>query len=117
MILFRISLVCLLVSVGCHRQPSGKVLGKPPLGDLKTVLAVRAGDTPSLVTLTGAMVEKCPEAGCWFRLQDRTGVIRVSTKSAGFVVVNIPLESQLTVAGRIVTQGDEIEIEATGLRY
>jgi len=63
------------------------------------------------------MLEKCPVAGCWFRLQDRTGIIKVDTKLAGFVVVNVPLESKVTVAGKVAADGDQIVIEATGIRY
>jgi uncharacterized protein YdeI (BOF family) len=112
-------LVVLLVSLlvaGCHR-PQGKVLGKLPAGNVRTILAIRAGDTPPQVTISGSMVEKCPVAGCWFRLSDDTGTIKVDTKSAGFVVAEIPLETKMTVAGRIVESGDEVVIEATGVRY
>ncbi len=101
---------------GCHK-PHGTVLGKAPKGEPTTILAVRAGDTPQQVTLSGVMVEKCPEAGCWLRLQDSTGTIKVDTKSAGFVVVNVPLETKITVSGKIVNEGDEVLIEASGLRY
>ncbi len=59
----------------------------------------------------------CPVAGCWFRLRDGTGVIKVDTKSAGFVVVNLPLGIPMTVAGKAVAEGDEVMIEATGIRY
>ena len=106
----------LLTLAGCHRQP-GKVLGTAPSGEVRTVLAVRAGDTPPKVTLSGKMVEKCPVAGCWFRLQDATGTIKVDTRTAGFVVTELPLETKLTVAGKIADTGDEVVIEATGLRY
>jgi len=63
------------------------------------------------------MIEKCPIAGCWFRLRDNTGVIKVDTKSAGFVVVNVPLESRVTVAGKVIINGDDVMLEATGIRY
>ncbi len=113
---FLICLVLATVAVGCHK-PQGKVLGKAPATEPRTILAVRAGDTPSQVTLSGVMIEKCPIAGCWFKLRDDTGIIKVDTKSAGFVVVNVPLETKLTVAGKIVTEGNEITLEATGVRY
>lgn len=110
------SLVFLLLVAGCH-QPEGTVLGKPPKGEPRTILAVKAGDTPPQVTLSGVMIEKCPVAGCWFRLRDRTGIIKVDTKSAGFVVVNLPLETKVTVAGKVGADGNEVALEATGLRY
>jgi len=106
----------LFVITGCHR-PTGKVLGKSPVGDTRTVLAVRAGDTPPVVTLVGTMTEKCPVSGCWFRLTDGTGTIKVDTQAAGFVVAELPLETKMTVAGKIVESGDEIIIEASGVRY
>ena len=109
-------LMVLLLAAGCG-QREGKVLGKAPRGEPRSIVAVQAGDTPPQVTIQGVMIEKCPVAGCWFRLRDRTGTIKVDTKSAGFVVVDLPLDSQLTVAGKVVPDGKEVALEATGLRY
>jgi hypothetical protein len=50
-------------------------------------------------------------------LHDETGTVKVDTKNAGFVVVSVPLNSILTVAGRVMTNGTERFIEATGARY
>jgi uncharacterized protein YdeI (BOF family) len=63
------------------------------------------------------MVEKCPASGCWFRLRDQTGTIRVDTRAAGFVVTNVPLQSRITIAGKVVKRGDEKSVLASGLRY
>jgi uncharacterized protein YdeI (BOF family) len=109
-------LACVLTTAGCHKS-QGTVLGKPPKGEPRSILAVRAGDTPNQVTLNGVMVEKCPVAGCWFRLRDDTGIIKVDTKSAGFAVVNVPLETRVTITGTVVTENDEVFIAATGLRF
>jgi len=106
----------LLAASGCG-QSTGRVKGLPPKGQPRTVLAVRAGDTPQTVTLQGTLIEKCPVAGCWFRLQDETGVIKVDTKTAGFVVSEIPLQRTLTVRGKLAQDGDETILEATGIRY
>jgi uncharacterized protein YdeI (BOF family) len=113
--LYATFLLALVVS-GCHRQNS-TLLGKAPEGEIRTVLAVRAGDTPRRVTLSGIMVEKCPTAGCWLRLKDSTGIIKVDTKAAGFVVVKVPLDTHVTVMGDVVTVGDEVVVAATGLSY
>lgn len=101
---------------GCKGE-KGKVLGKAPSGKAYNVVAVRAGDTPGTVTLHGAIVEKCPVAGCWFYLQDATGTIKVDTKVAGFVVVDLPLQTEVTVSGKVVNENDDVSVQAAGLRY
>jgi hypothetical protein len=50
-------------------------------------------------------------------LQDSAGKIKVDTKNAAFVVVDVPLRTIVTVAGRKATNGNETFIEATGVRY
>lgn len=116
----RLILVCGLAGwvllTGCG-QPKGKVKGSPPKNDPRTILSVRAGDTPQIVTIEGTLVEKCPIAGCWFRLQDGTGLIKVDTKAAGFVITEIPLQTKLTVGGKVAQEGDETILEGTGIRY
>ncbi len=118
--------IVLAALAGC-RGESGSVLGKPPgspgsLGlhwqdSITTVSAVSALKAPmSPVTLRGTMIEKCPVAGCWFMLRDKTGIIKVDTKAAGFVVSEVPLNTEMTVAGMPVTTGER-RIAASGLRY
>ena len=111
-----VSLIGLLLASGCGKS-SGTVLGKAPKGKSDSVLSIKGGTTAPQVVLSGVMIEKCPTAGCWFRLRDGTGVIKVDTKSAGFVVVNVPLETTVTVAGKVIADGDDVQIEATGIQY
>ena len=101
---------------GCSKHQS-RTLGSPEEGSSIAITAVRRTDMDSRVVLHGTMIEKCQIAGCWFILQDDTGTIKVDTKNAGFVVVNVPLNSALAVAGRVTTNGAERIIDATGLRY
>jgi uncharacterized protein YdeI (BOF family) len=109
-------LILILIATGC-RPSSGTVLGKITDGEVRSIQSVKADGTSAPVVLQGMMIEKCPVAGCWFRLQDGTSVVKVDTKSAGFVVVDVPLKTRMTVAGKIVRNGSEVEIEATGIRY
>ena len=104
------------VGPGCQRA-EGKVLGQAPEGVPRPVLAVKAGDTPPQVSLRGTLVEKCPVAGCWFRLKDDSGVILVDTKAAGFVITEVPLNSMVTVAGKVDHVDQEVILQASGLRY
>lgn len=109
-------LVAGVLLAGCGRS-AGHVKGVAPKGEPRAILSVHSGDAPTLVTVRGKMIEKCPTAGCWFRVHDDTGVVKVDTKSAGFVVTDLPLGTEITVAGKIGHDGDETIIEATGIRY
>ena len=111
-----VCLGCVAAMISCGR-PKGRVKGAPPKGQQSSVLAVLAGDTASAVTIQGILVEKCPVAGCWFRLLDDTSLIKVDTKTAGFAVTDIPLKTVLTVSGKVAQEGNETVLEATGLRY
>ena len=106
--------------VGC-RPVGSTVLGTPPTGTPAKVAEILAANTTGLtntaVTLEGVMVEKCPVAGCWFKLRDGANVLRVDTKFAGFVVLDVPLNSQVTVSGRVAADGSERVLVASGLRY
>ena len=103
--------------VGCS-EPATRQLGTPfDDGAVATVALARQTNVDSKIILRGTIQEKCPVAGCWFVLHDSEGTIKVDTKNAGFAVVDIPLQSTITVAGRVVTNGGERFIDATGLRY
>ena len=111
-----ILLICgALLGVGCGNK--SKVLGKAPREKTSTVLAINSGDAPVKLSLEGAIMEKCPQAGCWFRLEDGTGEIKVDTKAAGFVVTEIPLNTKVKVAGKLQRVGEETQLQATGLSY
>jgi uncharacterized protein YdeI (BOF family) len=111
-----LSALGLLLLAGC--SGSGKqVLGTPPSGEPVTVAAAQAVANKQPVTVHGKMVEKCPVAGCWFMLKDDTGTIKVDTKSAGFVVLNVPVGTDVTVSGKSAANGSERMVEASGVRY
>jgi uncharacterized protein YdeI (BOF family) len=116
--LFAAGLGCIAATVvlcgGCA-APTTK-LGQEPSG-MGVQTTVRDARPSQTVSLSGVMVEKCPTSGCWFRVRDETGIIRVDTRAAGFVVTNVPLQSQITVAGKVVKRGDEKSVLASGLRY
>lgn len=101
---------------GCSRQ-GVTVLGQPPGETAVELATARLAPAGASVTLSGKMIEKCPEAGCWFVLQDGSGKARVDTKTAGFVVVEVPVNHVLTVSGTWVTNGAEVVLAATGVRY
>src|SRR5437016_2914396 len=107
--------IALLLAACAERKP--KTLGASFNGTPIQIAALKQSNVAATVVVHGAMTEKCPVAGCWFILHDQTGAIKVDTKNAGFVVVDIPLHSSLMVAGRLLTNGGEKFIDATGLRY
>lgn len=102
--------------LGCSKQKS-QTLGTKFDGVPIPVSKAREAAPETVIILHGTMTKKCPVAGCWFFLQDDTGTIKVDTKNSGFVVVDVPLNSTLTVAGRIGTNEAGRFLDATGLRY
>jgi len=109
-------LIAIMLGFGCSKRDA-LVLGQTPNGDTRTINSVKAVGPGTAVVLNGTMIEKCPVAGCWFRLRDETGIIKVDTRSAGFVVAKVPVNSKLVVSGKLVTDGDDVAIEALGIRY
>jgi uncharacterized protein YdeI (BOF family) len=106
-----------MLLAGCSEEGT-RVLGKPFAEQATAnVTLARQTNVEASIVLRGSLMEKCPVAGCWFMLQDADGILKVDTKNAGFVVVDVPLQSTVTVAGRVLTNGSERFIDATGLRY
>src|SRR5262250_1931495 len=97
----------LVLSAGLALAGCGKtqdhIKGVVPAAEVSaTVHALAKAPAAKPVVVRGEMIEKCPVAGCWFMLRDKTGVVRVDTKSAGFVVTDVPLHTTLTVSGQVV---------------
>ena len=56
-------------------------------------------------------------AGCWFIIQDTTGTLKVDTKAAGFVMLDVPMGSTVTVGGKAARAEGERLVQASGVRY
>ncbi|MGC8668191.1 MAG: hypothetical protein ACP5VE_08775 [Chthonomonadales bacterium] len=106
-------LLVVAVAGGCSFGGSA-VLGHPHPGPIVPVSRLKP--SPRSVTIRGAMVEKCPVAGCWFILRDATGAIKVDTKAAGFTVTDVPVNTVVTVSGRVTGSGQPV-LAADGVRY
>jgi uncharacterized protein YdeI (BOF family) len=108
--------VCMAPLSGCgSRQETTRGTALPAVA-VSTVAQLAHIERARPVLLHGEMVDKCPMAGCWFMLRDKTGIVRVDTKAAGFVVSDVPLHTTLTVAGK-VTPGTQPGVAATGIRF
>jgi uncharacterized protein YdeI (BOF family) len=102
--------------VGCgHPQETTRGAALPAT-NISPVVRLAQAQPRQQVVLRGEMIDKCPVAGCWFMLRDKTGIVRVDTKAAGFVVSDVPLHTTLTVAGKVVS-GTQPSLAATGIRF
>lgn len=113
--LCRSAVAALWLLTGCTPHPA--VLGAAPAGEESPVAQATALPLGSVVAVSGRLVEKCPVAGCWFTLQDDTGVVRVDTKGAGFTILEVPLGRRVKVAGRLASFGTDRQLLASGLSY
>jgi uncharacterized protein YdeI (BOF family) len=113
----KLALVGLLfLMAGCGKAPETTLGVQPASATTVTVKELANASKDQKVTLRGEMIEKCPVAGCWFILRDKTGTVRVDTKAAGFVVSEVPLHTTMTVSGA-ATPGTQPGLSATGLSY
>jgi uncharacterized protein YdeI (BOF family) len=108
--------ICAALLAGCSGRES-KILGTAVEGVAVNIASIPQTTADSRIVLHGTMTKKCPVAGCWFVLKDETGTIKVDTKNGGFAVIDVPLNTSLTVAGRVVMNGRERLIDATGVCY
>jgi len=107
--------VAVFAMAGCANVKPDAVLGAKPSDSTPVKIAsLSKSKTPQ--TIHGVMIDKCPVAGCWFHVKDSSGVVKVDTKNSGFVVTNVPINSQVTVTG-IVRESDEQTLTATGMSY
>lgn len=101
---------------GCS-PTGGTVLGASPVGDLHTTADARTLPDGTPILVKGELIEKCPVSGCWFVIKDEKGTVKVDTKAASFVVVDVPLHRTLIVAGKTSGKGDLRVVDASGVRY
>jgi Domain of unknown function (DUF4920) len=68
-----------------------------------------------VVTIDGKITRECPETGCWWYVQDKTGEMRVDSKRGGF---SLPLKHaghMIRATGIAVkTESGELQIAASG---
>ena len=108
--------LCIWLLPGCsEHKPT--TFGARVQGVATSIGAVADMEVDSPVVLDGVMTKKCPVAGCWFMLTDKTGTIKVDLKNSEFVVVDVPLKAKMIVGGHIVTNDTERFIEAAGVRF
>lgn len=104
-----------IFAAGCHHA-APKTMGAPlASASFITVKEIKASKGKT-VLIKGTMVEKCPVSGCWFKLKDGGGIVKIDAKAAGFVVTEIPLHTEITASGKVI-DADNPTILATGIRY
>ena len=112
---FSFYLLFSVLLVACSKHPT--ILGNFSAGQPASISELATNSSPNSVVVSGKLIEKCPIAGCWFYLEDKTGRIKVDTKSAGFVVLDVPLGKEVEVSGTVARNGSEKLIEAQGLKF
>lgn len=102
---------------GCTAKQSGMHSDNVGRSNIITLAAVQKMKPSTPVIAQGTMVEKCPVAGCWFMLHDRTGTIKVDLKATTQNVVNIPLNSEVMVHGKVAQNGSQKMIQAVSATF
>ncbi len=117
---FITSLLILMLSAACFGGcTQHQEIARPATIEtgISSIAAIQKAKLSTPVMVRGTMVEKCPVAGCWFKIHDATGTIKVDAKAAGFTVTEVPLQTEFTVRGKVVPNGAEKMIQATSADY
>jgi uncharacterized protein YdeI (BOF family) len=108
----------LLLSVGCGRSESGNVYGEAVSGlgltKVSDILARPGEYDGKTVALQGKIAQECP-SGCWFNLQDETGVIYVDINPSGFAIPQFT-GKKITVEGTVVVNGRQVKVVGKGVK-
>jgi uncharacterized protein YdeI (BOF family) len=111
-------MLVLSAAFGCGKAAQNTLGAPPAVQASMTALTASRAKQGERCTLHGEMIDKCPTAGCWFVLKDKSGTIHVDTKSAGFVVTSVPTHTEITVTGVLQAEpGQPSTLSATGVRY
>ena len=89
-----LSVITFIALSGCGSRPETTRGAALPAVAISNVVQLTQVERTKPVLLRGEMIDKCPVAGCWFMLRDKTGIVRVDTKAAGFVVSDVPLHTR-----------------------
>ena len=106
-----------ILSGGCTTKQSMMHSDNVGKNNIITLATVQKMKPSTSVVAQGTMVEKCPVAGCWFMLHDKTGIIKVDLKATKQNVVNIPLNSAVTVHGKVAQNGSQKMIQAVSATF
>lgn len=102
---------------GCAKQTQEPQASQQSNTKFVSIAAIRKTKNATPVVAHGIMVEKCPIAGCWFKLHDKTGTIKVDLKATKQTVLDVPLNSEVTVNGKVVPDGSEKMIQAASATF
>lgn len=102
-------------STASNSNSYGKAISDNQVVTVKTLESKPADYTDKTVKVEGKIVKLCP-AGCWFNLDDGTGVIHVTLNSEEFVMPQESLNSIVVVEGVFDYEDDYASIFASGVK-
>jgi uncharacterized protein YdeI (BOF family) len=116
--LMAVSAAVLVLAGGCGSSESGDLYGEPLSGleiaKVRDILARPGEYDGKAVALQGKIAQECP-SGCWFNLQDDTGVIYVDINPSGFAIPQYA-GKKVTVEGTVAVQGRRVMVVGKGVR-
>lgn len=93
----------------------GNAISDSQVLTIKTLEAKNSDYSGKTVKVEGEIVKLCP-SGCWFNLDDGTGVIHVSLNPESFVMPQDSLNSKVLVEGTFDYEDDYASIYAAGVK-
>jgi len=100
---------------GCGRaEEHGQTVSNAAVTTIQDILSTPQRYADRLVKVHGKIVTECP-TGCWFEVEDGSGILYVDTKASGFAIPQ-RVGKDVTVEGVISTKRAKPMMDAQGAK-
>jgi len=119
--LITISIVCLIIAVaitGCAGSNIyGKAISDRPVLKIKEIEDNKADYEGKNVKIEGKITEVCQTMGCWFKVNDGTGIMYVDLEMGrNFVIPKNSVGEHVTAEGKFRNDNGFLKIVGNGVK-
>lgn len=114
-IIFILFLSLSLIMAGCGKSTVlGKEISNNTIVKINDINSDKEGYSGKTVKIEGKIMEICP-TGCWFNVNDGTGVIHINLAGKDYVMEGGNLNSEVMVEGKVKYNDTGISMIGSGI--
>lgn len=114
---FSVLIFSSLIATGCSSKKEdaqfGEISSNLQVTSIGDILSRPQEYRDKDVAIEGKIVQECP-TGCWFNLQDASGIIYVDIKPSGFAIPQYT-GKEVRVEGKVALRGPQVMVVGKGV--